>query len=51
MHSLANFWQSAAGKVLGVLLHMAACLERSLTFLHFPLFAPTNYLLNQGTFY
>jgi hypothetical protein len=46
-----KLWQSAAGKVLGVLLHMAACLGRSLTFLHLPLFAPTNYLLNQGASY
>jgi hypothetical protein len=46
-----KFWQSAAGKVLGVLLRMAACLGPSLTFLHLPLFAPTFYLLNQGTSY
>ena len=46
-----KLWQSAAGKVLGVLLHMAACLGPSLTFLHLPLFAPTNYLLNQGASY
>jgi len=46
-----KLWQSATGKMLGVLLHMAAHLGRSLTFFHLPLFAPTNYLLNQSGSY